>query len=279
LLPTFTLAPATVTATLRIPGRELQIAYFTSNSSNPIRAGEPVTLFWRAEGAEVVQIFRLDAEGGRSEVWNVNPEGRLTVSTEAVDDGQTARFLLAAGAGSAVIEETLEVDLSGCSLEWFFQPPPTTCPSALPLAGVQVQQSFEGGFMLWLEQGDQILVFYTAEQAWEGFPDSYIDGTSEPESSPPSDRYAPIRGFGLVWRENPEVQAALGWAIEPEGAYDGVQQAGEDGGLYLRGRGGDILALTDETWQILEAVESPALDAVPAGDPSQITPAPSPTES
>ena len=42
--------------------------------------------------------------------------------------------------------------------------------------------------------------------------------------APPEGRYQPIRGFGKVWRENPQVREQLGWAIAPEQGFEGALQ-------------------------------------------------------
>ena len=54
------------------------------------------------------------------------------------------------------------------------------------------------------------------------FPDTWVDGV-DPSSggeTPPSGLIEPIRGFGKVWRANPDVRSALGWARAPEQGED-----------------------------------------------------------
>ena len=46
---------------------------------------------------------------------------------------------------------------------------------------------------------------------------------------PPPDRYEPQRGFGKVWRENPDVRARLGWAIAREQPGIANYQASNNG--------------------------------------------------
>jgi hypothetical protein len=50
------------------------------------------------------------------------------------------------------------------------------------------------------------------------FQDTYVDGDPEPQVLPPAGLYAPIRGFGKVWREGTgaRVRERLGWATAPE---------------------------------------------------------------
>lgn len=259
LKPTFTPAPATETAT-RLPTQiGLEIEYFITNTSDPA-SSETLTLFWRINGAEEGRIFRLDAEDERIQVWDVPAEGRLTVSTRSEETpGEVARFLLQAEVNDSVAEEILEIPL-GCPFFWFFAPAPTFCPAAPPLPTFQVEQRFEAGLMIWVESRDEIYVMFNdgTLPAWITMPDNFQEGDAELDESlvPPPDRLQPRRGFGLVWRETPEVQQRLGWALAPEFGYDGMIQASgveETETITLRLLDGGILTLepAGEGWAIL----------------------------
>ena len=41
---------------------------------------------------------------------------------------------------------------------------------------------------------------------------------------PPPGYYQPVRGFGLVWREQPNVRDRLGWALAPEAGFETAVQ-------------------------------------------------------
>jgi len=110
------------------------------------------------------------------------------------------------------------------------QPTPSTTPtlSAFPTPVVgQVyvaEQPFENGRMLWLQPVQQIWVISTndeGENVWSVYDDTFEEGQVERDPSivAPDDLYQPERGFGKLWRENPEVQAIVGWATEPEFGY------------------------------------------------------------
>jgi hypothetical protein len=85
-------------------------------------------------------------------------------------------------------------------------------------------QPFQGGAMIWVGRADgspgQIFVLTTAPSAdltWSVYIDSYVEG--EPvgtDELPPLGKYAPVRGFGKLWRTVPEVRSTLGWALSPE---------------------------------------------------------------
>lgn len=264
LHPTFTPAPATETAT-RLPTQiGLEIEYFITNTSDP-SASETLTLFWRVNGADSARIFRLNAEDNRVQVWNVPAEGRITVTTRTEDTPpEAARFLLQAEVNDSVAEEILEIPL-GCPFVWFFLPPPEGCPTTPPVASFQVEQRFEGGIMVWLEARDEIFVVFNDGDtpAWINVPDEFEEGLPERDDSlvPPPERLQPVRGFGLVWRDEADVRDRLGWAVEPEVGYDGIIQVSSGGSenevTYLRLRDGGILTLEagGEGWAVLPLSE------------------------
>jgi hypothetical protein len=137
-----------------------------------------------------------------------------------------------------------------CSYEYFFEPAPVTCPKGQSTNSFAAEQSFESGVMIWLEATDSIYVFYKGEQQWQRFDDAFEEG--QPESDPafeaPTGRFQPIRGFGKVWREHPEVRHRLGWAVGVELAYEATiqEQAYDEFGdevVFLRTFNGQVFAL------------------------------------
>ena len=108
------------------------------------------------------------------------------------------------------------------------------CPQGDPPAPITIAgawQEFEGGFMLWLD--GPVYVLYNGGR-FQRFEDTY-DETTDPESggeTPPPGRVEPVRGFGKVWRENPNVRQGLGWAYAAETGVQAVHQP-FDRGLML----------------------------------------------
>jgi hypothetical protein len=101
------------------------------------------------------------------------------------------------------------------------------------------EQPFERGTMVWVAPEDPhhglgtiYVVFVDAARgalAWQSYPDTWEAG--EPDAggeAPPPNRYAPIRGFGKLWRSDGQMRSRLGWAMAPEHADVGAQ-------LYFRG--------------------------------------------
>lgn len=272
LQPTFTPEPATQTATFAPTRSGLEIEYFiTSNDTSDPAPGESVLLFWKINGTNEGRIYRVDDEGNRTDFWDIDGEGRLRVDIEQTTTNE-AQFVLVAELNGSVAEETLSLPIVGCSLIWFFQPPVEDCPAAPPTQSLQVEQRFEGGIMLWLESSQEIYALFSDGQTptWQIFPDNFTDGIPIQDDSitAPPERLQPVRGFGLVWRENPAVRERLGWAVEPELGYDGVIQradAAEQGTIYLRIRDGGIVGLQPGgvAWEVLPVVSITDLSTVP----------------
>ena len=87
-------------------------------------------------------------------------------------------------------------------------------------------QGFERGALLWRITPDQIYVMYNGGQ-FEFYPMSVYPESvrqnppgGDPNINPPTGFQQPVRGFGLIWRDNPHVREGVGWAIEGENRAD-----------------------------------------------------------
>jgi hypothetical protein len=106
-----------------------------------------------------------------------------------------------------------------------------SCAGSLPRLRVPIAvQPFEGGAMIWVSHpaGKQATIYVVvrdqarAALVWQSYLDEWREGVPLPEhQAPPPERYAPERGFGLLWASNATVRAALGWATAPEQADRG----------------------------------------------------------
>ena len=104
---------------------------------------------------------------------------------------------------------------------------PTPDPFPAPVTGqiFIAEQAFQRGSMFWLGPIGQIWAITTneeGEQIWQIYEDNFEEGMpeSDPEFAPTEPGLLqPIRGFGLIWRENPELREQLGWAIAEEVGY------------------------------------------------------------
>lgn len=91
------------------------------------------------------------------------------------------------------------------------------------------EQEFERARLFWLEPAERIQsiwVLYKDEEAslkgnWSIFEDTFEEGemSSDPNIVPPEGFLQPIRGFGKLWRNDPELREEVGWALQREFGY------------------------------------------------------------
>ncbi|MBC8100067.1 MAG: hypothetical protein H7Y11_11540, partial [Armatimonadetes bacterium] len=69
---------------------------------------------------------------------------------------------------------------------------------------------------------------------WMVFPDDFEEGDLEYDATivAPTALFQPERGFGKLWRDNPDVREALGWAEQAEIGYVSVYEYQPGGELY-----------------------------------------------
>lgn len=137
---------------------------------------------------------------------------------------------------------------------------PTVDPFPTPERGqiFVADQQFQNGRMFWLQPINQIWVLLTiegGEQEWQIYEDTFEEGMleSDPTLQPPATGLIqPIRGFGLLWRENDALRENLGWAIDEEVGYLAAYQYTYGGTLddnneYVAGPGFHLLETLDQT--------------------------------
>ncbi|MBN1681035.1 MAG: hypothetical protein JW966_12170 [Anaerolineae bacterium] len=83
---------------------------------------------------------------------------------------------------------------------------------------------FEKGYMFWLDDSKEVFVMpgYTdLNGPLSVYSDTWQDGMPEVDASleVPPGLIQPDRGFGIVWRNNPQVRDALGWAKDRAHGY------------------------------------------------------------
>ncbi|HEU4327724.1 MAG TPA: hypothetical protein VFS21_31585 [Roseiflexaceae bacterium] len=106
---------------------------------------------------------------------------------------------------------------------------PVGCPRVAGWLGLPAAtQQFERGQMLWLAERrfsrpynypPTIVTLVEPGPRPDTFSDTWVEGEDPdmPDAAPPRpDLYAPWRGFGKLWAQQPELREALGWAIEPQ---------------------------------------------------------------
>lgn len=124
------------------------------------------------------------------------------------------------------------------------------CPRSQAIEAVGAWEPFEGGQMLWRGDLRRIYVLLGAG-TWMVYDDEWREGDVEWDGSivPPAGLHQPVRGFGLLWRDEPGVQVALGWATATEASFSGTFQPFERGLLIADGATMRLWALlSDGTW-------------------------------
>ncbi|MBK8051203.1 MAG: hypothetical protein IPK16_31325 [Anaerolineales bacterium] len=87
------------------------------------------------------------------------------------------------------------------------------------IAAAGAVQRFENGVMVWRGDANAIYIF-SNDGTWQRVDDTFKEGDPEKDFSleSPQGKRQPERGFGKIWRSQPEVREKLGWAIEKESA-------------------------------------------------------------
>jgi hypothetical protein len=99
------------------------------------------------------------------------------------------------------------------------------CPRGEATTTGAAWQPFERGAMLW--RADVTLIYILErDNRWRFVADRWRDGdtTFDPNLAAPAGLHQPVRGFGLVWREQSGVSELLGWATVEEQGFEALIQ-------------------------------------------------------
>ncbi len=253
-------------ATLYLPSvlREypsgLHIDYFRANVE--IAApGDTITLEWATRSAVSVTLQHFLPTGQFGTFWAVEPTGDMTYTIPTTWRNFEHFGLYARDAAGLAAWAYLNIPLT-CPDTWFFEPAPEGCPAAPALYSAGAAQPFEHGVMLWVQEEDRIYVLWEAVGVlrWRAYTDEWDEGEpeSDPTLIPPAGMYQPLRGFGLVWRQNVDVRAALGWATAGETGYGSAVQRTSRwkyNDVYIRALDGGVWRLLPEGsgWEYIPA--------------------------
>jgi len=221
VLPTDTPVPPTATSTTP-PAEGPEIISFKANviEADP---GATVTLSWEVRNATTVVLYHLLPSGQFGTYWEVGLAGSMDYTIPPSVRYAERFHLYVADDEEREVAEGLTV-LVICPDTWFFTGGVDECPASPPIVSSGAEQHFERGTMFWSEAEDRIYVIYSDGNypKWRAYEDAWDEGdpVSDPGISPPSGMFQPVRGFGLVWREIPDVRDRLGWATDQETAYE-----------------------------------------------------------
>jgi hypothetical protein len=211
--------------------------------------GDTITLEWNWSGGTEATIYHLFGGQLSEPWWTVGPSGTQEYTISSLARNYDRFVLFVNDAEGVLAQETLEIELR-CPDEWFFSPAPDVCPAGPALVTDGAEQRFQRGVMLWNRAEDRIYVLFEdgGIPAWQAYEDEFEEGDleSDPDIEPPPGLYQPIRGFGLVWREQPGVRDRLGWAVDTETGYETAIQRTS----YVKYNHTYIRALDGGVWRL-----------------------------
>lgn len=213
-------APTPTPTATTSPANAPAITFFRPNVeiADP---GNTIQLQWATSNSDSVTIYRL-LGGVLSTAWQQGPTGVMTytIAESERNDISFALYASRAGYNGPAVQSSFTLALT-CPNPWFFSPAPAECAAQDALVSTGAEQPFEHGVMIWIAGLDRIYVLYEGFDAngeWNSFIDQWAPGdpADDPSINPPPGFYQPKNGFGLIWREQPDMQSRLGWATAPE---------------------------------------------------------------
>jgi len=117
------------------------------------------------------------------------------------------------------------------------------CPNqTLPSGGYFAEQPFQRGYMVWSQIFDLFIAAIGPEEegTWQSFTKKEVDSFGgnpvgvSCEVQVPEGLVRPIRGFGIIWCANPNIQKTIGFGTTPEFGVDGNAIQLFEGGIILR---------------------------------------------
>ncbi|MEL6269337.1 MAG: hypothetical protein AAFV33_04060 [Chloroflexota bacterium] len=165
-------------------------------------------------------------------------------ASDAFSDVATCENPAPGGFGTLESEDFTVRALLGC---------PQSAPPTVTTAS-SAYQTFERGFMLWVDTPGTGTIYVGLDSGtYQTYPDTWnadSDPVSGNETPPDAALSEPIRGFGKVWRDNPQVRNALGWATSPERGDTTTYLPYQQGTLLYAPQRGQIIAFGSEnTWR------------------------------
>lgn len=162
----------------------------------------------------------------------------MAATADSIEDGLVACDVLPADTFLNLWQNNPEIQTAlGCPID----PHPDNIPAAYPVK--TSIQPFEGGTMIWSDHvawyPQPVIWVIQTDGSFTRFDDSFdIENDAVTgDEVPPDGLFAPMLGFGKVWRTESGVRDAFGWATAPEQPGDGSFQMFE---------GGNILRLNQE---------------------------------
>jgi hypothetical protein len=123
------------------------------------------------------------------------------------------------------------------------------CPVEVEKSVWSGEETFQGGLMFW--RTDLSLIYVLRNNGtWQSYADTWTSAEAEWDTSivAPAGYSQPKRGFGKVWRLQPGVRDALGWATMTERGLGATWQAYQGGLMLWSDAQGNFVLFSDGTW-------------------------------
>ena len=250
-IPTLTpVPPPTAAALPAVP--PAQILSFTAAPETVPRGGS-MTSGWHVINAAEIGVWLIDPSGRLAQAApNPQPSGAWTVTLPDYYTTTVTFMLFATDAAGNQVQQGLTRDII-CPYTYFFNGSyeDEICPSE-PARTVQAAfEAFENGVMLWRGDTGELYVMYNDTHLVEHYRDTWQGEEVRVPETPPQNLYQPVRGFGRLWVDNPQVRARLGWATTLEQGYTMTYQSSGDfkyPRFYLDWPDGTVIYLVENTW-------------------------------
>jgi hypothetical protein len=119
------------------------------------------------------------------------------------------------------------------------------CPVGMPQPMSSASQNYEHGGMFWVAGPPPAIYALLGSGRFQRYDDTY-NANTDPFSggeTPPNGLKEPVRGFGKVWRSNPDVRNGLGWATTDEAGNNATIQLFDRGQMVFLPQRGEVITL------------------------------------
>jgi hypothetical protein len=240
-----------------------QIDSFTADHmiANP---GDTIRLSWQTTGVFSVDL-RMFSANGSSALIGTGFDANSWIDVDIAEHERNhVSYILTANYGGDPLTQELVVELT-CPVTWFFDvpPPPDLCPLWSAEATTGQLQLFEHGLMILNQATGFVHVMY--EDTFE-FSRDYDTWRADmpdvdPDLAPPDGLYSPVRGFGIIWKQNSPgtestVGERLGWATGPvidiQTAYQcaAVNEPATSNPCFVMGKDSTVYLEVNGKWRI-----------------------------
>ena len=221
---------------LDIANNSAIITQFTSDRTFA-DAGDIITIAWQVENGIDVEI-----EIGTRYLFSPPPDWRYEKHVELENAG-TIQYQIEERTcvtelpitiyvkDAPYVEphtQTVEITLPARTAVITHVPDIPDCPAKAGFITTIVEQPFEHGTMIWIEETGRIFALIENDSRAVWFAnDSYnpqTDPISDDNLIPPNGLFQPQFGLGKVWREMPSLRDGLGWATAPEQSFTAPYQ-------------------------------------------------------